>query len=584
MIAKDLLVLLARQIRMGYISVLFLPDLAAILLIGRDLLVYESMGLSFKLAIRIVPQLLSGHALRDGLALFLTLTLGLPFICSFPKLSQGSLTNIEFLLRRNPKRLAFLHIAVSAVITFSVFVLLAMQVTSGYSGVGLPRVYDYGSLFYGFASRVFRWDYITWLFTSAIVVALFAEIAAKATFQHKEVRAWLDRHAERLTLSDFDWSLSPVYGTKIVNVNGGIAPELREVRSRTSRSVLEFQRRVAGSQKAKQYMEEEAEKCRRLLSEVAFEKPPQLRHVEFYSTTSRALEAILERLQKMPIVLSPYEHPSEIAVANWVGALRGVPVHHIKIDGKLLNEKWETQVEAISSNLGSLNLGEEFVLVLSDVCFATGAVIPIENLVRKLTTGNGWKISLVVDGAHSVGNRKPIIPDCIAYILSSHKWLMSPEPCGICLTDLSSPQPYDAWLLDAPIPATVVRPVAALKVCLEILKGPRLNTLRVRSEALRKAFERMKPNGIRIIGAKSDLIQSSILSVAPAPGYEWEYEADGLKEYLANQGVNATVIDFYPASLDAPWIRLAFSFFLDAKHIESLSKVLNKAVKNKILR
>lgn len=584
MIVKDLLILLARQIRMGYVGVLFVVDLAAVLLIGRDLFVYKSMGLSFKLAIRLVPQVLNGYALRDGLVLLLTLTLGLPFICSFPKLRQGSLTNIEFLLRRNPKRLALLHIALSAGITYSVFVLSSMQAVSGYKGVGLQRAYDFSSVFYGFTSRVFRWNYLTWFLTTAIVIALFADIAVKVLFQRKEVRAWLDRHAERLTLSDFDWSLSPVYGTKIVNVNGGIAPELREVRSRTSRSVLEFQRRVVGSQKAKQYMEEEAEKCRRLLSEVVFEKSPQFQHVEFYSTTSRALEATLERLQKMPIVLSPYEHPSEITVANWVGTLKGVRVYHIKIDAKLLNEKWEMQVEAISSELKALNIGEEFVLILSDVCFATGAVIPVESLVQKLTSANGRKISLVVDGAHSVGNRKPTIPDCIAYIFSSHKWLMSPEPCGICLTDLGAPHPYDAWLHDVPTPATVVRPVAALKACLEILKGPTLNTLRVRSEALKKAFERLKPKGLRIIGANSDLVQSFILSVEPVPGYEWTYEANDLRDYLATGGVNGVVLDFYPASPSAPWIRLAFPFFLDAKHIDSLSKVLNKVVRNKILR
>ena len=77
-------------------------------------------------------------------------------------------------------------------------------------------------------------------------------------------------------------------------------------------------------------------------------------------------------------MLSPYEHPSEIAVANWVGALRGAPVYHIKIDAKLLHESWEKQAEAISSELEALNLEEEYVLILSDVCFATGAVIPVK--------------------------------------------------------------------------------------------------------------------------------------------------------------------------------------------------------------
>ena len=68
-----------------------------------------------------------------------------------------------------------------------------------------------------------------------------------------------------------------------------------------------------------------------------------------------------------------------------------------------------------------------------------------------------------------------------------------------------------------------------------------------------------------------------MLSLAPKIGLQWVLpSARGFQRELNREGINALVISEDPAR---SWLRLAFPYFLEDRHVRQLSRYLHAAVK-----
>ena len=374
---------------------------------------------------------------------------------------------------------------------------------------------------------------------------------------------------------------APVANGDKLNFYGlAVAPEIRWIRNATNELVDLYQHYVPGSAKATGLLLELAEEARALLKELLLTPDDRENcRIEFVGGTSRAVEVALARTGRpQKVIISPFEHPSVMAVAKWFVSIAGAELCQLQRAPQNHFRCWQEQEDILVAQIvEALGDAQTATLVLSEVNYATGVVIPVEQVIDRLREFTGpSRLKIILDGAHAAGNNQnPTgIHKCASYVFSAHKWLLAPEPCGVIVShDPAADElvPYDAWNRSLPATTVNVQMLAGVVSSLRFLKKLGLERLWEHSRQLRQRFIGRTQHLFKVVGEESGMGTTLLLAICPRPEKRWKFSAAELSAYLQGNSVHALVMSIDPES---PWIRVAFPCFIDFEHVDVLCDVL----------
>jgi selenocysteine lyase/cysteine desulfurase len=375
--------------------------------------------------------------------------------------------------------------------------------------------------------------------------------------------------------------VAPVTNGDNLNFYGlAVAPEINWIRNSTNELVHLYQHYVPGSARATALLLELADECRTLIRELLLESGSRERfRIEFVGGTSRAVEIALARADRpQKVIVSPFEHPSVMEVARWFVAISGAQLCPLRFAPQDHFRSWPEQEDILVKQVAEVIKGNRLAaLILSEVNYATGLVIPVEQVIDRLhRCGAQANLKIILDGAHAAGNNQHPrgVNRCSAYVFSAHKWLLAPEPCGVIVSHNVPPGallPYDAWSSTLPATTVNVHMMAGLTSSLRFLKGLGLEKLWEHSRRLRRRFiERIHPI-FNVVGEDSGMETTALLAICPRRERRWKFAAPELSAYLQKKSVHALVMGIDP---DVPWVRVAFPCFINFEHVDVLCNVL----------
>ena len=378
---------------------------------------------------------------------------------------------------------------------------------------------------------------------------------------------------------------APVANGEKLNFYGlAVAPEIRWIRNSTNELVDLYQNYVPGSAKATKLLLDLAEEARALIKELLLEPANRENcRIEFVGGTSRAVEVALVRSGRpRKVIISPFEHPSVMEVARWFVAIGGAELCQLQGPPQDHFRCWEKQEDDLVGEIVKALRGvETATLVLSEVNYATGVVIPVERIIDRLRQfSDPSSLKIVLDGAHAAGNSQyPAgIEKCCSYVFSAHKWLLAPEPCGVIVShnpSVGELVPYDAWNSTLPATTVNVHMLAGVVSSLRFLAKAGLERLWEHSRLLRQRFVQRTRSLFQVVGEGNGMETTLLLAICPRPDKRWKFSAAELSSYLQENSVHALVMNIDP---EAPWIRVAFPCFIDFEHVDILCDVLEKTL------
>jgi selenocysteine lyase/cysteine desulfurase len=597
----SLLSLIRTHLRIGYVGALLLFDAPLVVLILWDVSNYRNARLSLRplLTPYLKDLFLSQGAWAQVVGALGVLLLLLPVGLAFVRVRRGSVvgpgaeapvrTKLAALAGARNGWVVVAHLVLSILVAILIPVAKCMEIISGKSASCASGAYHYhyyfSSYYYAFVdfcSRIWVWLPIGAI--SAIVAVLYE---ALPTWRKKE--DWLEDYYVRSSLADLRGELYPVGGRHNLNFNAVVLTQETEfVTRRVEQLVSRYYDLFARGGDAAGYLNEKAEESRELLRKMLWKGQNGSSYaIEYFLGTSRALEVVLLRVP-MPkkIVLSPFEHPSEEHVSRWHLRAAGAEPVRINFGADDFSAEWMAQEDKIIQQLKdhAADSHGSIIFLLSEVCYATGLVIPVKAVIARLRRElPSTAFKFVVDGAHSVGNgdRHYAIEDSDFYIFSGHKWLLSPEPCGILISSSANGPPqasYDSWRDSVPQMTVSPRIVASILASLELLGGGRAKYIWQRSADLRQRFEdhlKAQDCPLRVVGPEKGLDKTFMLAVKPKGDRSWKYDAPGLRDYFTRNFIHVAVMELDD---NMPWVRIAFPYFLDSSHIERLYDALTKVI------
>lgn len=380
---------------------------------------------------------------------------------------------------------------------------------------------------------------------------------------------------------------APVTNGDKLNFYGlAVAPEIRWIRDATNQLVNLYQEYVPGSARATGLLLELAEESRELIRELLLD-PAEASgcRIEFVGGTSRAVEVALARAgQPRKIIISPFEHPSVIEVAKWVISISGAEVCRLHFVPQHFFRCWQEQEDDLIHQIAEAVIDTKAAtLVLSEVNYATGAVIPVERIIDRIYQFTGPSaLKIILDGAHAAGNNQNPrgIAKCSSYVFSAHKWLLAPEPCGVIVSYKAPPDqlvPYDAWNTALPATTVNVHMLAGLVSSMRFLKKLGMEALWEHSRKLRRRFVERTHSLFTVVGEESGADTTLLLAICPSPGKRWKFSSAELSGYLQSNSVHALVMNI---DAQVPWLRVAFPCFIDFEHVDILCDVLEKTIRD----
>jgi selenocysteine lyase/cysteine desulfurase len=374
---------------------------------------------------------------------------------------------------------------------------------------------------------------------------------------------------------------APVTNGDKLNFYGlAVAPEIRWIRNSTNELVQHYQDCVPGSTRATRLLLELAEESRVLIKELLLEVSYRDGcRIEFVGGTSRAVEIALARTGRpQKVIVSPFEHPSVMEVAKWFVSISGAELCQLRFAAQDHFLPWPEQEEMLFSQVTAALEGvSAATLVLSEVNYATGVVVPVEHVMDRLHgVTHECRLKIVLDGAHAAGNSQNPkgVAQCASYVFSAHKWLLAPEPCGVIVSHNPAPAelvPYDAWTSSLPATTANVHMLAGLVSSLRFLKKLGLENLWQHSKQLRTRFVERTRSLFKVVGEGNGMGTTLLLAICPRPERRWKLPAVELSAYLQQNSVHALVMNIDP---DVPWIRVAFPCFIDFEHVNVLCDIL----------
>jgi selenocysteine lyase/cysteine desulfurase len=565
--------ILAVHIRGGYVLALTCIPAVALVMVSLDLIRADRSGLDTGLALASWPE---AAALFQVASSAFTFTVIIPILLTpLVALSRGRLA-ITRALRSRTRLWSILAVVLSSCASYSVIPLTELQKLSGY------RIFPAAVTLHEFAFRSYYLSvetrlpaFLLWLMPIAVTaIGLSTKIFGIPRQQTiTDYIAFLENQA-------LPTRFAPLHGRKKINFNaGGLAPLLVGV-DRDWRSQLSaYQKSVPGSDIARKFLEECWSDCKDLLKPFGIVGSAG-RQLRLFSGTSRALErALAEFPPDAEVLISPYEHHSEALVST---ANRSVA--YLKVSPDFLSLPWTRQREellnGIAHHSAKVNT-EQFILLLSEVCWATGFRVPVDQIVPEIRQAcKKARPVIVIDGAHAVGNALPPHPVDVgdAYIFSGHKWLLAPEPCGALISNRPKPI-YDAWVERTPDTSVGPSYVCGLRAALRLL-GSLPATLRAqRVDALRKRLLRSVSETLTVTGPSANQDATGILTFRPHQGYRWKGDVVALTARFQASGIHVLILDNPSVTGDEePWIRISLPFFSDWGEVVTLGKTLRHLV------
>ena len=247
---------------------------------------------------------------------------------------------------------------------------------------------------------------------------------------------------------------------------------------------------------------------------------------------------------------------------------------------------WREQESIILGKIRSLKSGapQTLVFIVSEVFYASGRRVPLSDLVTHLEkTIAEPRIHVIVDGTNAVGNRRLVTADARwdSYVFSPQRWLTAIEPCGVLLVrnDLNGngPVPPGLWETGKRRTDVRVRTLAGLVGAMDLIREPGIEFFFSRCEKLRKEFRLALPKTVQVVGDKSGLDETFILSCCPEKDCKWRFDsASELEDEVVSKSVKASVLPLDPQQ---PWLRMTIPFYLDARELNRLCTFLKATTK-----
>ncbi|HEX5885011.1 MAG TPA: aminotransferase class V-fold PLP-dependent enzyme, partial [Pyrinomonadaceae bacterium] len=472
---------------------------------------------------------------------------------------------------------------------FAVFVSLTgeLQVLSGLNGDLSPAYESYS------------YEFITWVLGAGTVFVGTAGILARFLGKSSlpDFMLWFK-------LSDTSTDYFPRQRSNLIFANSAsMAPPIEWIGKKEEEYRYEYQRLVPTSDDAKGNLLDAAERSRDLIREYLFEEKVDRTNfsIEFLPLTSRGLEVGLTHIPKLDkIVVSPYEHPSQKKVVDWFKEIHpSVKSQSIPMDYKILRKSWNDQRDWLLNNLRSAirtdTNGGPVAILISEVHYLTGLVINVTEVIESLrTNGEQSNLVFIVDGSQSVGNLlRPFnnlakhLRDQDFYYFSAHKWLLSPNTCGVLITrihaDRYKVRPYD--LFGPELPSSTIDPgvIFGIKASLEFLIERdkfHLNRFRENSNALKAYFIKEIREQFEVVqSASHEMNLSNFVAVHPRSGYRWKEKS--VKEFwdkIRDDDVDLTVDELDGSDSSKWWLRVSFPYFLQLHLLNRLIKHLKSRV------
>ncbi|WP_379162629.1 aminotransferase class V-fold PLP-dependent enzyme [Paenibacillus sp. sgz5001063] len=363
-----------------------------------------------------------------------------------------------------------------------------------------------------------------------------------------------------------------------------VAPQHGEIADCANELMRRYAQYIPGSDESSKFLLSLVLECRERIRNTLLSSADRDHcNIEFVPNMCRGLEIALCRIKGLSrIILSPFEHPSVLAVARWLANIIKADVCqlHFEATDYLLSrsEQEKKLVNMIQDKLQ--NSGEPTALILSVVSYATGLAIRTEEIISRLRGIDDSSLYVILDGAHAAGNYiyDMDIHKCWAYVISVHKWLLSPEPCGIIIT----PRPvsdeevsYDAWSRSFPATTTNVRVFASLVSSLRAIDRVGLENWRAHSIRLRDHFIQRMQSRLSVIGYSNGMEMTSFVAVRPDSGYRWRWGIEDLGKFLEQHSVYLLLLSIDP---ETPWMRIAFPYTLHIQQVDELCDILNTSL------
>lgn len=363
-----------------------------------------------------------------------------------------------------------------------------------------------------------------------------------------------------------------------------VAPQKGEIANSANELMRKYAQYVPGSIECNNFLISLVEECReRIRNTLVSSAYRDHCSIEFVPSMCRGLEVALCRIKGLSrIILSPFEHPAVLALARWLGNIINADVCqlHFEATDYLLTpiEQEKKMIKMIQDEVES-SCGPT-ALILSVVSYSTGLVIRTTEIMDQLQRINDSSLHVILDGAHAAGNyiSSVDIDKCWAYVISVHKWLLAPEPCGVIITPRPVREdeiPYDAWSHSFPATTTNVRVFTSLASSLRAIDRVGLENWRAHSIRLRDHFIRRMHSRLSVIGCNNGMEMTSFIAVRPKSGHLWKWPIEELGEYLEEQSVYIMMLSIDD---DTPWLRIAFPYTQNIEQVNELCDILNNAI------
>lgn len=360
-----------------------------------------------------------------------------------------------------------------------------------------------------------------------------------------------------------------------------VAPQQGEIADSANELMRRYAQYVPGSSECSSFLISLVLECReRIRNNLISSVYRDHCSIEFVPSMCRGLEVALCRIKGLSrIILSPFEHPSVLALAQWLGNIINAEVCqlHFEAEDYLLppDQQEEKMIKMIQNEIN--NSCGPTALILSVVSYSTGLVIRTTKVMNQLQKINDSSLYVILDGAHAAGNyiSKIDLDKCWAYVTSVHKWLLSPEPCGVIITPRpinNDEIPYDAWSASFPATTTNVRVFTSLVSSLRAIDRVGLENWKAHSIRLRDYFIQRMQSSLSVIGYSNGMEMTSFIAVRPKSGKRWKWPIEELSRYLEEQSVYIMMLSI---DQDTPWMRIAFPYTLHIEQVSALCTILN---------
>jgi selenocysteine lyase/cysteine desulfurase len=579
--------------RSGFIFIAVILDLLLLAVLACDLMRLAYLGvcplLPFELSLT-YPN--AASAAVPALCLFVIALVVIPLAIGLARLTPA-LPNLPAVAMGSGRGVVIAHIAGCVAVAAAVLIAYSSKDLVGHElidGRTAQVFYSWYGLLAKSSVYIVQWG------LRAVAFSALGVIVSSAVVPPREGQPLIDYFRAAAELSDLPTTYVPIHRSHELDFTAPVlAPQIKLIAEVSNSVASEYDRLRPGSIEANEYLRARSEECKGLISSLILPvESARSYSVTLTSSTGRAIElALAHTPSDAVIVVSPFEHPNTCRVVSWYGRTAQASSHQLTFLPGELFVPWDDQerliVEAMRERVVS---HERVVLIVSEVCYSTGRIVPIDRLAAKIrSTWPDKELIVIVDGTHSVGNvgytrdgeanegRPRFLAQAQFYVFAAHKWLMAPEPCSVllCRSDIPEIDGYDAWGRSQPSATPSPRMIAGLRGALELISQIGLRGLGRRSQLLQKRFlehlaemhlQEVQPQDATGLGPQ----RTGISVLKPTDNYAWRID------YRRKLSANSVSV-FYPEEWTATgWLSLAFPYYLSIWHVDRLRSALRDSV------